>query len=332
MDLHARPLAQRLSVFLMALFVVGLLSTGTSGATALSGSTRLTSDPAMKYCPEYSPSGRQIAFVRWGGDDGLWLMNSDGTGQVRLSEGDVNCGFQWAPGGQRIVFTKSNEDIRGPFDVSLQTGVIRQLANEPAVFRISLSQNGRWIAFDGGGDSGYFQIFVMTADGQHLTSLTPELGYATQPAWSPNGRQIAFFDGSGISVMNADGTDVHSLDIDSPGLFASQFPVWSPNGQQIAFQGFSALGPELFMINADGSGIRDVSNGLRARAMAWSPNGRRIAFSDWSSIYTVSADGSDLEYLTPGLWPAWSPNGRMITFTAALDGQNSQDIYTTEAR
>jgi Tol biopolymer transport system component len=320
---RTRSIAQWLLAIATALVLLGLLLAGTSGATASSAGTRLTSDPASEYCPAYSPSGRQIAFVRWEAEAGLWVMNSDGTGQVRLSEGDVNCGFQWAPSGQRIVFTKSNEPQRGPFDVSLQTGVIRQLTNEPDVFTVSLSPNGHWIAFDGAGSGGYFQIFVMSADGQYLTSLTPELGFATQPAWSPNGRQIAFFDGSGISVMNANGSDVHGLNVISSDLVAAQSPLWSRDGRQIAFQGFTSSGPDLFVINADGSGLRDVSDGVRSRAMAWSPNGRRIVFTDWSAIYAVNADGR---------WPAWAPNGQTITFSAALDGQDNQDVYTTHMR
>jgi Tol biopolymer transport system component len=117
--------------------------------------------------------------------------------------------------------------------------------------------------------------------------------------------------------MNADGSDVHTLNTDS---VSGQFPVWSPNGQEIAFQGIGS--DHFIVVNAGGTGLRDVSQ-IAAGTMAWSPDGESIAFSDWSNVYTVKSNGSDRELLTQGFFPSWGPAGDSIAFSGALDGQDN---------
>ena len=108
----------------------------------------------------------------------------------------------------------------------------------------------------------------MNADGTGVTQLTDNDGRDGFPAWSPNGKQIAFDssrDGDlEIFVMNADGTGVTQLtdndDYDG-------FPVWSPNGKQIAFMGNRDGDREIFVMNADGSNV--VSLGQQGIPSSW---------------------------------------------------------------
>jgi len=107
-----------------------------------------------------------------------------------------------------------------------------------------------------------------------------------------------------------------------------------PGMSQIAFVNWpndSSQSGQIWLVNADGSGARRLTNDPRSRdhEQAWSPDGRRIAFarqafdsaSSFSSvhltIYVMNADGSGVLRLTPGVFdlaPAWSPDGTKIAY------------------
>ena len=105
-------------------------------------------------------------------------------------------------------------------------------------------------------------------------------GDVQTPAWSPDGRKLAFVsrrDGnSEIYVMNADGSGQENLTRQPA---SDSHPSWSPDGRKIVFVSRRDGNSEIYVMNADGSGLRNVtrtpSNDLDP---AWSPDGRAIAF------------------------------------------------------
>jgi len=147
---------------------------------------------------------------------------------------------------------------------------------------------------------------------------------AAEPAWSSDGKRIAFAATAGatpgIWYVTADGntkTRVTRRQNDKS-------PTWSPDGTKIAFVRNDAGFDRLFVVNADGTGETNVtaSQAVAVNHPDWSPDGTKVAFSNGARIYTVNADGSNLQLLT-GLesgnsdFPSWSPDGTRIAFSGS---------------
>jgi TolB protein len=204
-----------------------------------------------------------------------------------------------------------------------------------------VSPDGQRIAFeregvDCGPDCSYDEIFVVDADGDHLTQLTHNApgtvcgdagGFCNgSPAWSPGGQFIAFrrasgpvvddlIQNQGISVMNADGTGIHPVtQTVDPAQGEDTDPQWSPDGSQLVFQRNNVRGA----LPQDGVAlwIIDLATGLEHRVTPyelmggdtpdWSPDGNRILFHSneggppdvSANLYTIRPDGTGLQQLT----------------------------------
>jgi WD40-like Beta Propeller Repeat len=145
---------------------------------------------------------------------------------------------------------------------------------------------------------------------------------------------IAFARGgprSGLFTTNPDGTGLTKL----PSVPGDTDPAWSPDGSKIAFVRFREGGAGIWVVNADGTGTRRVTDGGpdvdgTDLGPAWSPDGSRIAFAREgrpakaatgnTDIYVVNADGTDVVRLTDDPMmeyaPTWSPDGSRIAFVA----------------
>src|SRR5919106_145760 len=122
-----------------------------------------------------------------------------------------------------------------------------------------------------------------------------------------------------IFEMNADGGAQHRLtprevgDITSPAkLFFQVSPVWSPDATQIAFASRRSGSFDIYVMNADGTGTRQLTSGKQNDSHpSWSPDGQKIAYFEDGAIYAVELGGGEIEKLTDSAnndsSPAWNP-------------------------
>jgi Tol biopolymer transport system component len=112
------------------------------------------------------------------------------------------------------------------------------------------------------------------------------------------------------------------------------FPHFSPDGAKVAFESTRLGGSDIFLMNADGSGVERLTHFGRGRAETprWSPDGKRIVFAAGVSpgdIYVVPSGGGKPALVIGGpendFLPSWSADGRWMYFTSTRGGK--EDIW-----
>lgn len=143
-----------------------------------------------------------------------------------------------------------------------------------------------------------------------------------------------------IYKMNAF-LDSPATQLTTAGIWNSN-PRWSPDGSMIAFRSDRTGSTQLFVMQADGAGVVQLTFQTRAgfgpSVPTWSPTGSQLAFAsavdgDWE-IYVVGPDGQGLANLTDNgsfdTTPLWSPDGTQIAFQSDRDG-DSGNIFIMNA-
>jgi TolB protein len=216
-----------------------------------------------------------------------------------------------------------------------------------------VSPDGRRIVFQREGEVSD-EIWAVDFDGSNLTQLThpdpgclPDHGTCDrEPAWSPDGTQIAFTrdtgtslddESEGIYLMNPDGTGIRQLtQVGGPGHRFDHSPQFSPDGRQMVFEGDNVRdakpvgGIALWVLNLRTGAERRITPWKLSAGDSpdWSPDGQQILFHSnqaadpdvSANLYTVRPDGTDLHQLTfesggtvNYLGSSYSPDGRFIT-------------------
>lgn len=205
----------------------------------------------------------------------------------------------------------------------------------PSVAAASFPGANGQIAFE-----RYPDMWVVNQDGsgEHVLKLG-----AGQPAWSPDGRKLAYSGNQGIRIMNADGSG------DAGVVLNSYHPAWSPDGTRLAYVSYY----DIWVVKADGTNPTRLTFNVdipncepddpevqpcpEAAHPAWSPDGTKIAFEYTEhtrhfgagdfflpgapEIRIMNTDGSGATTLTgdtpEGVGagePNWSPDGSTIAF------------------
>jgi len=279
----------------------------------------------------YSASGRQLIFQHTpppdtAGCDQQFVINVDGTGLRRVSDGKgrTTCGFYF--GGDRRILYASTE--------------AHDSACPP---RPDYSHGYVWGLFD-------YDIYTADADGAHRRRLTDNPGYDAEGTLSPDGRTIVFTSlrrgDLDIYTMRTDGSHLRRL---TTMLGYDGGPTYSHDGKLIVYRAYhpataadsaeyrrllaqGVVRPtqmDLWVMDADGSHQRRITHLAGASfAPAFFPDDRRIIFAsnypdpttDKFDLYAVNLDGSDLEAITTdhtfNAFPMFSPDGKSLVWAS----------------
>jgi TolB protein len=219
------------------------------------------------------------------------------------------------------VVTAKSEQIRA-IGHRIADLIYEQLAGSPGVFSTRIAYVNR--------DQGSYKLVIADSDGHGEQSLLTSKEPIMSPAWSPDGKQIAYvsFEGERAMVyVQTLNTRQRLLLADFPG--SNSAPSWSPDGKSLALVLTRDDYSQLYLVNADGSDFRRVTfSETIDTEPTFSPDGKFLLFTSdrggSAQIYRVAVEGGMAERLTyePGsnYSPRFSPDGKSFVFTNFSSG------------
>ena len=251
----------------------------------------LTQSLAQDGQPSWSPDGKEIAFVSArSGNEQIFVMNADGSGQRRVTRSqDGDTAPVWSPDGRRIAFMCTTVTPRLVTEicvVNADGSGARKLTSpnqgdnlypvwtpdsKTVIFTQSRGNVAEKVYAPGGAAFAYLRhesTWVLYV-GRKRVSAVP--GNVDSPAWSPDGRRLAFVARaarSDLYVVDADGGNQHAL-TSGPGNSLS--PRWSPDGKSIAFERLRGQSSQVFTVNADGTRETQLTHEGKNGGPVWRP-------------------------------------------------------------
>jgi formylglycine-generating enzyme required for sulfatase activity/Tol biopolymer transport system component len=303
-----------------------------------SNTTPLTEAEQGFSSPAWSPTRNIIAMFGPGEHvQAVYTIKPDGSGlrkvfdlpigKIAVMGGSVNVesydhldGLRWSPDGSRLLFYavfKDSYSGKTMFTLNIVGAYGDGFAMRPFTFDASWSPTNNQVVFASSNEdvtaSWIVKQHVSLADEGSLLSGYYS-GIHVQPDWSPDGRKIVFVvdndNGFGLDIVNADGSNWHSLLTGEMGVKGGTCPAWSPGREEIAF----ISGSSIYAIHPDGQGLRLIVADLSGKVseLEWSPDGTRLAFvvaQDGAyKLEVIRADGAGLVEVASDLVEPFSLN------------------------
>src|SRR6266536_2878976 len=276
--------------------------------------------PRSTGCPSWSPDSSRIlcnVFSENGPQPAT--ANPDGSDFTYLNTNlplDLFCLF-WSPDGTRVLC--HSEGIANPADAGLYT--------------VRSSDAGDLVRLTTTPPDGFDNGYGYSPDGSRILYAQFANGHGTLFSVKPDGSDPVQLSPPALSMIDLDFFDRVGAD-------------WAPDSSRVAFAAFdqSSRRTGLFVVNADGSGLRLVTPpGIGARSAQWSPNGDLIAFTSCISsrncripqAWVVHPGGTGLRPVTPPFdgaifWtPVWSPDSTKLLLNRQ-DRNNQTSLWTVK--
>jgi Tol biopolymer transport system component len=258
-----------------------------------------------------SPDGRRVVFQPVYDPD-IWLadLNTGERLNLTATSGRFNSDPQWWPGQGDLLIFGSSEELGPGFGnpTTVRTdGSDYQILDQEAAGPLALSPDGQKLAYGSFAQVGKIYHWDGATDAFDPADYGLSVEKIFQPAWSPDGRQLAWQvsskpDTSGWSL----GFAVFDLEAKTAKLFhtftpmgGSTFPhylSWSPSNDRLAFVTFNEPG-----------------------------EGARLPI-----LWIAQPDGQGEIRLGPAVDPVWSPDGQRLAYTAFDDTQSANVVWTYE--
>jgi dipeptidyl aminopeptidase/acylaminoacyl peptidase len=247
---------------------------------------QLTNSEEGESSPKWSPDGKYISFVaaRNGDKDGqIWLLDTRGGEAIKLTnlKGDLD-DYAWSPDGKKIAMSIKDQDF---------TDTAKTKTRSPFVMdRYQFKQD-----VEGYVENRYTHLYVYDIAGKKTDTLTKGNFDETAPAWSPDGKQLAFVSNRSADKEKNENTDIWVMDATigatmkqlSTWAGTDRSPKWSPDGKWIAYSSsssnlnFTMYGQSTISVVASTGGIPRSLAGSLDRPVAdiqWSKDGQQLNF------------------------------------------------------
>jgi TolB protein len=236
----------------------------------------ITSDGSICLTPRWSADNTKLAFTSYlRGNPDISIFSLETYRRIPFPQySGLNTTPAWSPDNKKIAFCSSMSGdpeiyVSDPNGFNLQ-----RLTFSPGVdiSPVWNPKTGNEIAFVSD-RSGVPQIYIMSADGTNLRRLITGGGDASSPSWSPNGLFMAF----SWRLTDTGTYDIYVVEIATGRIIQlthdarrNEHPYWSPDGRHLAFESNRSGTKQVWMMLADGTNPKQLTEQGRNWGPAWS--------------------------------------------------------------